>query len=1153
VPIPIVVSWRGSQPCVARIVLVAALYAATAKGGLALGTSATDVTAVWAPSGIALVAVVLWGRRMLPAVALGAVLANIGMGVGPLTVAGIATGNTLEALAGAWLLSRAGFRPALPRLRDLAALVVAAGLLSTLVAATVGVASLLAGGAVSAADAAGAWLTWWLGDMGGDLLVAPSLFVLFADPPRAWPRRAMLEAGALALATAMVSAIVFSVHVPLVFLTFPLIVWGALRFTQAGAAATCLVVAGFAIAEAAAGHGPFHDASTAHALLLAQVFGTFACITALVLAIVVRERERAVAELRRSRDELEQKIREGTAALTGAHAQIAARHELAPIGSWDWDIETGEVRWSAELRAIYGLADDDPAPTYETYLARVHPDDRTTVRDTIARARADGLPFTLDERIIRPDGSVRMLASGGQVVTDAGGRPVRMLGICQDVTEGRRAARELLESQERAALIVEASGHAFISIDAAGRIIEWNTAAERLLGWSRAEALGRSLAETILPEADRARHRAGLARVVAGGTSQVVGRTLEIDALHRDGHLIAVDAAISATRSQGVYSFHAFLYDISARRHGARLLATENAVGQALLESSSLDEARRRVLDEIGTRLGWAYGGWWAMGGPAGSPHREATWWAPGVGPALLQRAADAPFLPGIQLPARVRRSWKTVVLSDLGGEAGMLSAIGVPVISRGEVVAVVEFACTEHLRSGDDTDRMLQRVSEALSSYVERERMEGQLQHLADHDPLTDLFNQRRFDEEIERELASARRYGTGGAILALDLDDFKDVNDTLGHDAGNALLASVAELMRVRLRGTDILARLGGDEFAAILPHTDEGRARHIAEELLYAIREHAIVTTARGSCRTTASIGIAVLADRPDSPSAEELLTEADRAMYDAKEAGRDQVRVYDPRTSRLLGRTMAEQIRAALADDRFVLHAQPIVALRGDGPDRHELFVRMIGAGGELVAPGAFLATAERVNLVQELDRWVVRHAIALLAKLQRDGRDDCFDINLSARSIADPELYALIERELASTGVDPGRLTFEVTETVAIADLGRARRLSAALGEQGCRFALDDFGTGFASFSILKRLPFDEVKIHGEFVEDLVASGASRLIVRSIVEIAHGLGMLTVAECVGDEATIDLLRRYGVDYAQGFHLGRPIPLESLSLA
>ncbi|MGH2942838.1 MAG: sensor domain-containing protein, partial [Solirubrobacteraceae bacterium] len=448
-----------------------------------------------------------------------------------------------------------------------------------------------------------------------------------------------------------------------------------------------------------------------------------------------------------------------------------------------------------------------------------------------------------------------------------------------------------------------------------------------------------------------------------------------------------------------------------------------------------------------------------------------------------------------------------------------------------------------------------LYRISQ-LQDITERKRFEGQLQYLADHDPVTGLFNRRRFDEELARELATAERYRTSGAVLALDLDNFKYINDTLGHSAGDEMITCVAQILRGRLRGTDTVARLGGDEFAIILPHVDARQAQRVAGDLLESIRREAIVSTAKGSRRTTASIGIALFPERPAGLASEELLVEADIAMYDAKEAGRDRACLFDADSSRQLSlqvrMTWAEQIREALEEDRFTLHAQPIVPLQPGGSTRYELLVRMIGRDGDIIPPGSFLPVAERFDLIQDIDRWVVQRAIELLAEHQRRGEDVRFEVNLSAKSLGQADLPAHIARQLAAHGTDPSRLIFEVTETAAIVNVDRAKQFARRLGELGCGFALDDFGAGFASFYYLKHLPFDYLKIDGEFVESLTESTTNQLVVQSLVTIARGLGKQTIAEYVGDEATLELLRAYGVDYAQGFYVGRPQPLEEIEL-
>jgi EAL domain-containing protein (putative c-di-GMP-specific phosphodiesterase class I) len=244
------------------------------------------------------------------------------------------------------------------------------------------------------------------------------------------------------------------------------------------------------------------------------------------------------------------------------------------------------------------------------------------------------------------------------------------------------------------------------------------------------------------------------------------------------------------------------------------------------------------------------------------------------------------------------------------------------------------------------------------------------------------------------------------------------------------------------------------------------------------------------------------------------------------------------------------TWADRIRDALEEERFILHAQPILGLRGDDVPRHELLIRMLGEGDDVIPPGTFLYVGERFDLIQLIDRWVLERAVELLAVQKRAGREVHLEVNLSAKSIVDPELPDFVEGLLSNAGIDGHGLCVEVTETAAVVNVAQAKRVAYILGDLGCEFALDDFGAGFASFYYLKHLAFDYVKIDGEFIRNLPASRINQLIVQSVVDIAQGLGKRTIAEFVGDERTLALVRQYGVDYAQGFYVAKPQSLGTL---
>ncbi len=436
----------------------------------------------------------------------------------------------------------------------------------------------------------------------------------------------------------------------------------------------------------------------------------------------------------------------------------------------------------------------------------------------------------------------------------------------------------------------------------------------------------------------------------------------------------------------------------------------------------------------------------------------------------------------------------------------------------------------------------------------TEAHYLHEQLTHQASHDALTGLANRREFERRLHLVLKTAWENQAEHALCYVDLDQFKIINDTNGHIAGDALLVQLSRLLQKQIRKSDLLARLGGDEFGILMEHCTTEEARRVANDLRSTIEQFKFVWEGQ-NFSIAASIGLVPINESCESITG--ILSAADAACYEAKDAGRNRVHEYNEKDTVMMRRhgemQLVIKIDRALQNNRFRLYFQSIIPIDSkklEG-EHYELLIRLKDEEGAIAEPSTFLPTAERYRLSDKLDRWVINKAFNWFTEYPEivDRLSLC-SINLSGHSMADERFHEYVIDQFDKTGIMPHKICFEITETAAIANLDSATRMISFLQELGCRFALDDFGSGLSSFGYLKNIPVDYLKIDGQFVKDMLENPMNLEMVKSINGIAQLMGKKTIAEFVESKDILEALRTLGVNFAQGYYIGKPQPIEKL---
>ena len=839
-----------------------------------------------------------------------------------------------------------------------------------------------------------------------------------------------------------------------------------------------------------------------------------------------------VLELRRS---VQAELLAATA-LAERDAWIRSLNEAAPIGIFHTDTSGACSYTNPRWQEIFGL--DHAQSLVQGWSQTVHPQDRARVFEHWLSCASAAREFEMDFRLQLPTGEVRHVHGRSRPVLGQQGELIGHVGAVEDISERVRSRAMLQASEARLSMALDSGRIGIWEFDLDTGALVWDAWMCRLYGLPPTpEVMSYAAWAARLHPDDRARAEREAQEAIDG----LKPFDTEFRVIWPDGsvhHLrgsarLTFDEQGRALRMVGAQwdltQIRQLAEEMAARMSAALaeqhelLLVTLRSIGDAVITA---DLAGLVVwLNPSAERLTG-----WLADEACGRPLEQVFH----IVHEQSRAPAESPVHACLREGKSVAQAGHTLLISRHGVEFGVQHSVAPIRSEKGDIFGVVL----------------------VFHDVTEQRRLSGEMTYRATHDLLTGLINRSEFEVRLHRVLDQAQSDRSQHALLYIDLDQFKLVNDACGHAVGDQLLQQVAGILGTAVRTHDTLARLGGDEFAALLEHCSPVQAQRVAQQICDRMEDFRFLHHER-RFRIGASIGLVPITGR--WPSAAAILQAADTSCYAAKEQGRNRVHTWFDTDLAMLARhgemQWTERIELALDEDRFVLYAQRIEALHlppAGRPGLHaEVLLRLVEPGGALVLPGVFLPAAERFNLATRIDRWVLRHVLDWMKAEPDLAAIEMLSVNLSGQSIGDRAFHRWALEALTEAGAELCRhLCIEITETAAITSLADAALFIEQVRALGVRGALDDFGAGASSFGYLKHLPVDYLKIDGQFVRDLVNDALDEAAVRCFVDVAQVVGMQTVAEFVDSPAVLQRLREIGVNYAQGFLQHEPMPLSEL---
>ena len=833
----------------------------------------------------------------------------------------------------------------------------------------------------------------------------------------------------------------------------------------------------------------------------------FLVIIASGTTLVLWQRQRELVQRQRQRD------LEARTEIQKIMERLSEAQRIGNIGSWERDLKTNILWWSEETYRLFQyLPEEQPAPTLDLFFDRIHPDDRNGLRNFLVEATTASGPYTVDYRVVLPDGEERHYQNVGQIIRDAYGRPIRATGTTQDISPQKRSAKALEQRHAILRTIIENIPGGVSLMDGDLNFVAFNKEFGRLL-----DLPDELLSHTPLPMMQVALFNAQRGEYGPGDPEQIAAKIVE-RARHPQSHIFErrrPDGRVLEVRGSPLPGggFVTIYTDISARKQSEERLLLAEKVFDNSPEAIMITDQHYRIVS-------------------TNEAFTQITGFAPdeviGKDPRILASERHDKHSH--------HEMWRTV--QSTGHWSGEI---------------------WDHKKSGDIYPKWMtinavhDQISGTLTHYVamftditERKRAEERIHFLAHHDALTELPNRFSLEARLEQALIDARRHNWHVGVLFIDLDRFKVINDTLGHHVGDRLLIEVAKRFSAAVRESDMVARLGGDEFVIVLPDMDGAEAAaHVALKIISSLLNP--VRIDGNDLHTSPSIGISIYPN--DGLSVDAVMKNADTAMYHAKALGRNNYQFFAEEMNRIASERLSieARLRQALPHNELLLHYQPQFSADGLRATGIEALLRWQPPGEELVAPDRFITIAEETGLIVPIGAWVLGEACRQLRRWLDAGLPPLrMAVNLSARQLRNADLIETVRNALVETGIPSALLELEITESAVMDKPEEAIKVLQALKRMGVTLAIDDFGTGYSSLAYLKLFPIDHLKIDRSFVRDIERDPDDAAIAMSTIALAHSLGMRVVAEGVETRAQLEILQKNQCDEVQGFFFSQPLP-------